>query len=71
MYFQKQVGYLLWRYSVIESRIGMNVMVLVLSEGFYHTMKVNHLQKEVHYPSWGMNQSNSAYIRERIDIYLL
>ena len=47
----------------------MNVMILVLSEGFSHSMKLKHLQKEVHYPAWGMYQSNSAYIRDTIDIF--
>ena len=69
-YCQQQVGYLIYIYSVIESSIGVNVIILVLSEVYSHTMKVKHLKEELHHSKWFVYQSKSAYIRERIDIYL-
>ena len=42
-------------------------MVLVIIEGFFHSMKVKHLQEEVHYTEWGIYQSKSSHIEETID----
>ena len=50
--------------------IGINVVVLVLSEGFNHTMRLKHLQEEVNYTVRGIYQSTSAYNRDTIYRYL-
>ena len=69
-YCHKKDGYYFWRDSLIESMIGINVLDLVFSEGFNHTMKLKHLQEEVNYTVRGIYQSTSANNRDTIYRYL-